>query len=195
MDEGNGQSVLAVAAGAFRSALVIGCGLSLVLAVIAIGEGQRLTAATTFQSLIVVAPRPRPTLPLQVVPPPGPEQMRGGTHPLYIYPPRSHRFDRSGDAPTRQPDVWPVVVHRVDPEYNEVARRARVSGIVIVEVLIGADGRVEAGRILKPLPFGLDQKAIEAVRQWRFRPGSVDGKPVPVIMNLTLNFRLPAEKR
>ena len=185
------RDLAATAAQALRSALVIGCGLSLVLAVIAIGEGQRLTAATTFQSLIVVAPRRT----LQVVPPPRPEQMRGGQHPLYIYPPRSHRFDRSGEAPTRQPDVWPVVVHRVDPEYNEVARRARVSGIVIVEVLIGANGKISAGRILKPLPFGLDQKAIEAVRQWRFKPGSVDGKAVPVIMNLTLNFRLPPEKR
>jgi TonB family protein len=194
MDEGNGWSGLASAAArAFRSALVIGCFLSLVLTVAAIDEGQRFAGITAPPRTPAVQspaeiPRVLPSPPPQLTPD------ERAVHPLLIIPPRSHRFDRSGETPTRHPDLWPVIIHKVEPEYTESAKRARVSGIVIVEVIIEADGKISGGHILKPLPFGLDQKAIEAVRQWRFRPGTVDGKPVPVITNLRLNFRLP-EKR
>lgn len=84
----------------------------------------------------------------------------------------------------------PVVIQRAEPVYSPEARAARVSGIVIVEARISETGNVDDVRILKPLPFGLDQAAAEAVRQWKFRPGVKDGIAIPVVFNLTVNFRL-----
>jgi protein TonB len=74
--------------------------------------------------------------------------------------------------------------------YPEVALKARISGIVIVEAIISRDGTVKDVRVLKPLPFGLDQAAVDAVKQWTFKPASLNGQPVDVLFNLTINFKL-----
>jgi TonB family protein len=84
----------------------------------------------------------------------------------------------------------PVVVNRVEPLYSEEARKARIGGIVILEVVIDRTGVVKDARVLRPLPFGLDQAALDAVKQWRFRPGTLNGAPVDVIFTLTVNFML-----
>ncbi len=84
----------------------------------------------------------------------------------------------------------PVVIQRVEPQYPEEARKARISGIVIVETVIDRNGDVKDVRVLKPLPLGLDQAAVDAVKQWKFRPGTMNGEPVDVIFMLTVNFRL-----
>ena len=84
----------------------------------------------------------------------------------------------------------PVVIEKVEPSYTEEARKERISGIVIVEAIIGRDGLVKKVSVLKPLPFGLDQAAVDAVKQWKFKPGTLAGKPVDVVFNLTVNFRL-----
>ena len=84
----------------------------------------------------------------------------------------------------------PILVNRVEPIYTDEARKARISGIVIVEAIIDTNGRVRDVRILKPLPFGLDQAAVDAVKQWEFKPGTLNGVPVSVIFNLTVNFKL-----
>jgi TonB family protein len=84
----------------------------------------------------------------------------------------------------------PMVVHRVEPVYPEEARRGRVSGVVIIETLIDETGHVADAVALKPLPSGLTEAALDAVRQWVFEPGTFDGKPVPVIFNLTVNFKI-----
>jgi periplasmic protein TonB len=84
----------------------------------------------------------------------------------------------------------PTVISRVEPTYPEVARKARISGIVIVECIIDKNGVVRDVKVLKPLPFGLDQAAAAAVQKWRFRPGTLNGQPVDVIFNLTVNFKL-----
>ena len=64
----------------------------------------------------------------------------------------------------------------------------------IVEAIIDREGNVTDAHIianlLRPVPFGLDQTALEAVKRWKFRPGTLNGQPVPVIYNLTINFRL-----
>ena len=85
----------------------------------------------------------------------------------------------------------PVVIKRVEPVYPEEARKQRISGIVIIEARISEAGVVEDVQVLKPLPFGLDQAAADAVKQWEFRPATLDGKPVSVIFNLTVNFIAP----
>ncbi len=96
-----------------------------------------------------------------------------------------------GDPPLRVGgDVKaPVVINRVEPIYTTEARKSRISGIVILEAIIDHTGVVKDVQILKPLPFGLDQAAIDAVKQWTFRPGTLNGQPVDVIFNLTINFR------
>ena len=84
----------------------------------------------------------------------------------------------------------PVAITRVEPEYTELARKARIEGIVIIEAIIDPSGNVTDARVLKPLPLGLDQAALDAVKRWKFKPGTLNGQPVPVIYNLTVNFRL-----
>ncbi|MEA2346017.1 MAG: periplasmic protein TonB [Thermoanaerobaculia bacterium] len=99
---------------------------------------------------------------------------------------------KAPDAPLRVGgDVKaPVAISKVDPVYPEVARKARISGIVIVECTISKNGDVTDIHVLKPLPFGLDQAAVDAVKRWKFKPGTLNGQPVDVIFNLTVNFKL-----
>jgi protein TonB len=84
----------------------------------------------------------------------------------------------------------PITLNRVQPEYTETARKARLSGVVVLEAIINKDGTVEQVRVLKGLPMGLSEKAEEAVKGWKFKPGTLGGQPVEVIFSLTVNFKL-----
>jgi protein TonB len=84
----------------------------------------------------------------------------------------------------------PIVQHRTDPQYPDMARKARIAGMVIVEAIINKDGEVEQVKVIKGLPMGLSESAVEAVKQWKFKPGTMNGQPVDVIFNLTVNFKL-----
>lgn len=84
----------------------------------------------------------------------------------------------------------PAVTYQVQPRYSEAARRAGVQGAVTVEAVIDEQGRVTDVKILRGLPMGLDQEAVAAVRQWRFTPATLQGKPVKVYFSLTVNFRI-----
>jgi len=108
-------------------------------------------------------------------------------------------FDIPESAPPQDPDDpimvggdvrAPVKVYDPQPEYTEMARKARIQGVVIVQATIDKQGNVTAAKILKGLPMGLDQAALEAVEQWRFEPATLHGEPVAVYYNLTLNFTL-----
>lgn len=83
----------------------------------------------------------------------------------------------------------PTKVHHVMPVYPALARSARAQGVVILEATIGTDGVVTDARVLRSVPL-LDTAAIEAVRQWRFTPTRLNGVPVPVVMSVTVEFRL-----
>ncbi len=83
----------------------------------------------------------------------------------------------------------PVKVQHVDPVYPKVAMAASVQGIVIIEAVIDASGRVSEARILRGVPM-LDDAALEAVRQWEYTPTLLDGVPTPVRMTITVAFRL-----
>jgi protein TonB len=87
----------------------------------------------------------------------------------------------------------PVVTNRVDPDYTEPARRARVQGVVIVEAIIDKNGNVDQVKVIRGLPMGLSESAATAVRRWKFKPGTLGGQPVDVIFNLTVVFRLGAD--
>lgn len=84
----------------------------------------------------------------------------------------------------------PVKVSAPSPQYTEIARKARIQGVVIVEAIIDKTGGVTNVKILKGLPMGLDTAAADAVKKWKFKPATLNGKPVAVIYNLTVNFRL-----
>ena len=97
-------------------------------------------------------------------------------------PPGSSRVD-SGVKP-------PVPIYRPDPEYSEEARKAKYQGTVILGIVVDEGGVPQDVHVLKPLGMGLDEKAIEAVEKWRFRPGIKDGNPVKVTAKIEVNFRL-----
>ena len=83
----------------------------------------------------------------------------------------------------------PKKIVDVPPVYPPVAKEAGVSGVVIIEARIGADGGVEDARVLRSIPL-LDQAALDAVRQWRFVPTLLNGQATPVMITLTVNFTL-----
>jgi len=84
----------------------------------------------------------------------------------------------------------PKPLYTPDPEYSEEARKAKYQGVVVLWLVIGADGRPREIKVARPLGMGLDQKAVEAVRTWRFEPARKDDKPVAVQMNVEVSFRL-----
>jgi TonB family protein len=83
----------------------------------------------------------------------------------------------------------PTKTKHVNPVYPPIAQSARVQGVVIVELIIGADGHVADARVLRSIPL-LDQAAIDAVRQWEFTPIHLNGAAVPAIMTATVQFSL-----
>lgn len=84
----------------------------------------------------------------------------------------------------------PQLIYKVEPEFSEAARKAKYQGTVLLAIEVDTDGRTRNLRVIEPLGLGLDEKAIEAVSQWRFRPGSRDGKPVITIATVEVSFRL-----
>ena len=86
----------------------------------------------------------------------------------------------------------PILLREVRPAYTSDAMRARVQGAVFVECIVRPDGSVGDVRVVRSLDsmFGLDLEAIKAARQWRFRPGTRRGEPVPVVVTIELDFTL-----
>ncbi|MFO7693598.1 MAG: energy transducer TonB [Vicinamibacterales bacterium] len=83
----------------------------------------------------------------------------------------------------------PTKVKDVKPVYPEAAKSAKVAGVVIVEATIGATGKVVDAKVLRSVPM-LDEAALDAVKQWEFTPTLLNGKPVPVVMTVTIKFAL-----
>jgi TonB family protein len=84
----------------------------------------------------------------------------------------------------------PEILSMTKPVYTEAARRARVTGTVIVEAVIDEQGNVTEARVLKGLPMGLDQAALDAIQAWKFKPATLQGRPVRVYYVLTVNFNV-----
>jgi TonB family protein len=84
----------------------------------------------------------------------------------------------------------PSVLLKVEPEYSEEARKAKFQGTVVLFVVVDEKGNPRDLKVMRPLGLGLDQKAIEAVEKWKFKPGMKDGKPVAVQATIEVNFRL-----
>lgn len=126
----------------------------------------------------VHSPAGRDTLPMPPPPPaPGPASPTAGT-------PASREALRVGGA-IREPRK----LRHVSPVYPEIAKQARVQGLVILEATISPAGKVSEVRVLRGVPL-LDRAAVDAVKQWEYSPTLLNGEPVPVIMTVTVNFRL-----
>jgi TonB family protein len=84
----------------------------------------------------------------------------------------------------------PEKISGAAPVYTMLARRAQISGTVILEAIIDEQGNVESAKVLRGLPMGLDRAAVEAVKTWRFNPATLEGKPVKVYWVLTVDFQV-----
>jgi TonB family protein len=84
----------------------------------------------------------------------------------------------------------PQLLVKVDPEYSEEARKAKYNGSVTLSIVIDTNGRAEDIRVSRGLGMGLDEKAVQAVQQWRFKPAMSKGVPVKVRAAVEVNFRL-----
>jgi TonB family protein len=84
----------------------------------------------------------------------------------------------------------PVPIYKPEPPYSEEARKAKYQGTVVVLIVVDAAGNVTDARVVKPLGLGLDEKALETIRTWKFKPGLRNGTPVPVRMMVEVSFRL-----
>jgi periplasmic protein TonB len=84
----------------------------------------------------------------------------------------------------------PVPIFTPEAEFSDEARRAKYQGVVLISLIVDAQGNPQNPRVVRPLGMGLDEKALEAVRKYKFKPAVKDGKPVPVMMSIEVNFRL-----
>jgi len=108
-------------------------------------------------------------------------------------------FDIPEGPPPSEPDgpihvggdvQAPVKTFAPQPQYTEIARKARIQGVVIVQAIIDKGGNVTNVKVLKGLPMGLDTAAVDSIKTWKFEPATLNGKPVDVYYNLTVNFTL-----
>jgi periplasmic protein TonB len=99
-------------------------------------------------------------------------------------------IESSGPIRITSDVVQPVLIHKVNPDYPEIARKARIQGVVILEAVITKDGTVENAKVLRRLHPILDQAAVNAVQQWRYKPAKLNGKPVKVYSTVTVKFTL-----
>ena len=85
----------------------------------------------------------------------------------------------------------PTVLTHVRPSYTDEALQTRIQGSVMLELIVRENGVPDTIRVVRSLdPGGLDVEAVQAVRQWRFRPGRIDGAPVDVLVTVIVNFHL-----
>jgi len=103
----------------------------------------------------------------------------------------------SGDSGFENPSIHvvtgatqPIVIYSVDPEFTDEARKAKYQGTVEISIIVDADGRVRDPRVLRAVGLGLDERAIEAVSKWKFKPATKDGRAVPVAAQIHVTFRL-----
>jgi bla regulator protein blaR1 len=104
--------------------------------------------------------------------------------PAHWLAPRNQIYHIGGDVSA------PELIFAPDPEYTEKARQAKYQGICVLALIVDEQGNPQRVQVVRHLGMGLDKKAVEAVRQYRFKPATLRGKPVPVEVNIEVNFRI-----
>ena len=84
----------------------------------------------------------------------------------------------------------PEVIYSVDPEFSDEARRAKYQGVCVLSLIVDAEGKPQNIQVVRALGMGLDEKAIEAAKQYKFKPAYFKGHPVASVINLEVNFRI-----
>jgi TonB family protein len=84
----------------------------------------------------------------------------------------------------------PVPLNIVEAVFSDEARKKKVSGVCLISLVVDTDGMPRNVRVIRPLGYGLDEKAVEAARKYRFKPAMRKGTPVPVLITVEVNFRL-----
>jgi TonB family protein len=84
----------------------------------------------------------------------------------------------------------PTVLSRVEPKYTKEASIARLNGTVVLQAVVKNNGTVDVIRVVRGLPYGMTDSAVEALKQWKFRPGKKDGQDVDAALNIEINFNL-----
>jgi protein TonB len=84
----------------------------------------------------------------------------------------------------------PVIIYQPEPEFSEEARKAKFMGVVTVSLIVGADGKPQQVHVTRGVGMGLDDNAVAAVKQYRFKPATENGKPVAVYLNVEVNFEI-----
>jgi len=109
----------------------------------------------------------------------------GSRSPAPSVPPAGPGVYRVGGGVTA-----PMLIAKVEPQYSDEARQAKYQGAVLLFVEVDPNGNPTNIQVRRSLGLGLDEKAVEAVRQWKFKPGTKDGVPVTVAASIEVNFRL-----
>jgi len=103
---------------------------------------------------------------------------------------------RSANAVPMRPGMTPPTVQqRVEPQYTDEARRAGLSGTVVLQAVIKSDGTVDVLRVVRGLPAGLTDSAIQAIKQWQFKPGQKDGQNADISLNIEVTFNIAKRNR
>ena len=84
----------------------------------------------------------------------------------------------------------PRAIYQVDPTYDDASRKVKLNGFVVLTIIVAPDGSTKNIRITKSLSPSLDQRSIEAVSRWKFKPATKDGKPVPVEIRVQTTFKI-----
>jgi TonB family protein len=89
----------------------------------------------------------------------------------------------------------PMVIKRVVPQYTDEAKQERVVGTVILQTVIQTNGTADIVKVVKPMPFGLTESALEALQEWRFMPAVRNGKEIPVAVNIEIAFNIEQSRQ
>ncbi|MFZ0590433.1 MAG: energy transducer TonB, partial [Bryobacteraceae bacterium] len=108
------------------------------------------------------------------------------------------RADNKSNSTKQESNVYkiggdvkaPVVLYKAEPEYTKDAKARKIEGTVFLHIVVSADGLPENIKVTRSLDPGLDEKAVEAVTQWRFAPATKNGEAVAVEASIEVNFRL-----
>ena len=102
---------------------------------------------------------------------------------------------RSANALLMGPGMTPPTVQsRVEPHYTPEAARAKASGTVVLQAVVKTDGTIDILRVVRGLPYGLTDSAIDAIKQWRFQPGQQNGQNADIALNVEVNFNLDTKR-